>query len=179
MNRRMMSVAAAIVLAVLGTIGYFWNQPEQGASVLGREAPDFELKDATGKSWRLSKDGQGRAVVLHFWASWCQPCLSEIPIWLDAAREDMKKSSSGALWVAVSLDESWEKAHSILPAEGLPENVVSLLDIEQKVPGQFGTYQFPESYLLGGYHRVLRKWVGAQNWETVSISDAVAADPTF
>jgi len=53
-----------------------WGQ--KFLSWTGREMPDLTFKDLSGKEHKLS-DYRGKDVVLIFWATWCQPCLSEIP----------------------------------------------------------------------------------------------------
>jgi hypothetical protein len=68
-------------------------------------------------------------------------------------------------WVAVSLDSGWSDALKILPKEKLPPHVVSLLDESGKVPEEYGTYQFPETYALNSNLEILTKWVGPQDWQ--------------
>ncbi len=60
------------------------------ATTLGAQTPDFTLRDSAGKTHRLS-DYQGKWVLVNFWATWCEPCLKEIPDLssLHGAREDI------------------------------------------------------------------------------------------
>src|SRR5690242_7724596 len=52
----------------------------------GEPAPDFELKSLDGRTVKLS-DFRGRAVVLNFFATWCQPCTVEIPWWIELQKQ--------------------------------------------------------------------------------------------
>jgi thiol-disulfide isomerase/thioredoxin len=157
-------VISLTVLAIVGAaVGVYFTQtskPPVKSEPEFKDAKPFVLKDAQGKTHQLS-DFKGKAVIVHFWASWCPPCLDEIPQWLEAAK---KFEGKPIQWIAISLDESWEDAHKILPESSLPKNVVSLLDIEKKVPDEYGSFQFPETYMLTKDHRVATKWVGAQLW---------------
>ena len=70
-----------------------------------KPAPDFALKDATGKPLKLS-DLRGKVVLLDFWATWCMPCKLEMP-WFIEMRQ--KYQSRGFEVVGVSMDEKgWE-----------------------------------------------------------------------
>src|SRR6202051_421160 len=66
-----------------------------------KAAPEFELKDADGKTVRLS-DYKGKVVLLDFWATWCGPCKVEIPWFIDFERRYKDK---GFAVIGVSMDE--------------------------------------------------------------------------
>ena len=70
-----------------------------------KTAPDFELKDASGKAVRLS-DFRGKVVLLDFWATWCGPCKIEIPWFKEFERQHKDK---GFAVIGVSMDEEgWD-----------------------------------------------------------------------
>jgi thiol-disulfide isomerase/thioredoxin len=102
---------------------------------------------------------------VHFWASWCGPCVPEIPEILAAAKKTPKDQSGRDIyWVLISQDASWDKATSVLKEEMLTTNVISIIDPEAKVSDQFGTYQFPETYLVNRDGGIAAKWIGSQQW---------------
>ncbi len=176
-NLKILGVFIAFALIVGG--GAFWyaryqdsmTQRTADAQGPGKPAPGFSLQDASGKTVTLEQF-KGQAVVLHFWAKWCPPCIEELPEWLKAAKRFEGKPMK---WVAISLDRSWDDAHKIIPKEGLPENVVSLLDAERIIPDLYGSYQFPESYVLNRDLQIVEKWVGAQDWSNPAIVDRLGA----
>jgi len=70
-----------------------------------KAAPEFELKDADGRSVKLSSY-QGKVVVLNFWATWCGPCRVEIP-WLIEFESQFKDKGFAVLGVAMD-EEGWD-----------------------------------------------------------------------
>ena len=136
-----------------------------------KPAPLFELKDFKG-NWIKLADLRGNVVVLHFWASWCPPCIEELPQWVETAKDFKGKPVK---FVAVSLDKSWDEAHKIFADVNIPENLYSLIDIEKKVPDQYGSFGFPESYLLDKDLGIIQKWVGPQNWAGPAIKVQIRA----
>ncbi|MBS1961929.1 MAG: TlpA family protein disulfide reductase [Bdellovibrionales bacterium] len=166
--KRLNLVLGIVVVLILAVSGYYKsgyrasmdNPPANGA----KRAPDFTLNRADGKAVKLS-DWKDEIVVVHFWASWCPPCLPEIPEILGAAKKLPKDKSGRAIhWLLVSQDQTWEKAHSVVKEETLPENVTLVLDPEAKVSDAFGSYQFPETYLVLRDGGLAAKWIGAQEW---------------
>lgn len=67
-------------------------------------APDFSLKDATGKTVKLS-DYRGKVVLLNFWATWCGPCKIEIP-WFIEFQQQYKDRDFAVLGVSLD-DDGW------------------------------------------------------------------------
>lgn len=113
---------------------------------------------------------KGQVVILHFWATWCAPCLDEIPQWVELAR---KFEGRPVAWVAISLDRSWSDAHRYLKPDQLPPNLLSLLDAPNATPEKFGSYQFPETYLITPDQKILSKWVGPQPWDAQRMREAI------
>lgn len=141
-----------------------------GATRTYRRAPEFSLTDRQGKTQRLSSL-KGRPVLVHFWASWCPPCLEELPQFLETVKDFEGK---GLAFVAISLDKSWQEAEKVLPASAAPSGLLYLLDEAQKTAEDFGSYQFPETYLLDSQGQILEKWVGAQDWKGDSVRKRLA-----
>jgi peroxiredoxin len=139
-----------------------WNSSDSKKASSFRAAPDFALPDAQGKIYKLS-EFKGKVVLLHFWASWCPPCLGELPHFMELAQTLQGKQIQV---LAVSLDESWQAAHKVLPTDRLPQGVVSLIDPKTKVSENFGSYAFPETYLISPKGEIITKWVGPQDWKS-------------
>ena len=135
-----------------------------------QDMPEFSLSDASGKK-RSSDEIRGKVAMVHFWASWCAPCLEEIPKW--TAFAGAYSGNDAVRFVAISLDQKWEDALKVLPKDRLPPGSLSLLDADQKVSEAFGSFQFPETYLVSRSGKVVMKWVGPQNWDSPRIKEAI------
>ena len=72
----------------------------------GSLAPDFNLKDASGKDIKLA-ELKGKVVLVNFWATWCEGCQVEIP-WLIEYQKEY--ASRGLVVVGVSMDDDLENS---------------------------------------------------------------------
>ena len=102
---------------------------------------------------------RGQVVVLNFWATWCPPCVEEMPSLVEMQRR-MKAKGVTVLAVSVDVDEGAYK-------QFLKDHNVSLLtvrDPEHKSSELYGTFKYPETYVIdrGGVMR--RKFIGAVDW---------------
>ncbi|RCS29234.1 TlpA family protein disulfide reductase [Rhodanobacter denitrificans] len=93
----------AVLAAALG--GYLQHRQRAAGttppSLLGQLPPPLVLPDLDGKLHRLD-DYRGRRVLLNFWASWCAPCLREMPALAEA---QAKFGEQGAIVIGIAMDE--------------------------------------------------------------------------
>lgn len=76
-----------------------------GANLQGQPAPDFALTSLDGKTLKLS-DFRGKAVLLNFWATWCEPCKLEMPWFVELQN---KYSAQGLQILGVAMDDASNK----------------------------------------------------------------------
>jgi peroxiredoxin len=119
--------------------------------------PDFKLPDATGHLVSLSAQ-RGHPVLLNFWATWCPPCVEEVPSLEELAR---RIDGTDLRLLAVSVDDDWSAIRRFF-IKGSPMGV--LLDTSHDVPRKFGTEKFPESYLIDASGRVRYYFINSRDW---------------
>jgi peroxiredoxin len=124
---------------------------------IGTAAPDFTVKDAT-RTVTLSQF-KGQIVVLNFWATWCPPCIEEMPS-LVQMQQRMKSKGVTVLAVSVDVDEGsyrrFLRDHNV--------NLLSVRDPDQKSNALYGTFKYPETYVIDRSGVVRRKFIGAVDW---------------
>lgn len=123
-----------------------------------RDLIDFELNDESGKKVRLS-DYKGKVIALNFWATWCKPCLEEIP---SLERLTKRSGAMRLVIIAVSVDKSFGEIKKALPDIGL--NV--LLDPKSEIANKYGTFKFPETWVIDKKGRIVARFIGARNWDS-------------
>jgi peroxiredoxin len=119
--------------------------------------PDFQLPDASGRMVSLAQQ-RGHAVLLNFWATWCPPCVDEVPSLEDLAR---RLDGTDMRMLAVSVDDDWNKIRQFF-AKGSQMGV--LLDTSHDVPKKFGTEKFPETFLIDAAGRIRYYFINKRDW---------------
>src|SRR5207247_8221972 len=90
------------VMLVFGIQKARHTKPSAAAKLQGQAAPDFQLAALDGKTLKLS-DFHGKAVLLNFWATWCEPCKIEMPWFIDLQK---KYGAQGFQVVGVAMDDA-------------------------------------------------------------------------
>lgn len=130
----------------------------------GKLVPNFRLRDLQGREFSLYELlNLGNYVLLNFWATWCPPCLDELP-----SMEDLNQRWKGRLFtmLAISVDDQPRDIQVFLDRLKPREPSFLILHDPGKMVanGLFGTEKYPETYLIGPDRKLLKKFVGPRHW---------------
>lgn len=85
-KRELLAVLLLCLFSAAAGFGAWWWWQEQRAAEAAQQRPDLEFRDLDGRPHKLS-EWDGKLLLLNFWATWCTPCLKEIPLLVRAQRE--------------------------------------------------------------------------------------------
>jgi cytochrome c biogenesis protein CcmG, thiol:disulfide interchange protein DsbE len=158
---RQVSVFSALLLSftILSSC-YGGSRPPR----IGTPAPDFIVQDADHKV--ELRDFQGKIVVLNFWATWCAPCVEEMP---SLTQLQQRFKDNGVTVVGVSVDVDNDGYHRFLKDHKI--DFLTVRDPDQKANNLYGTFKFPETYIIDRKGIVRRKFIGAVDWSSPEIVD--------
>jgi cytochrome c biogenesis protein CcmG, thiol:disulfide interchange protein DsbE len=153
-----LSLACIFLLILSGC--YSGSRPPR----IGSTAPDFTVQDSD-RSVTLS-EYRGQVVVLNFWATWCPPCVEEMPSLVEMQR---RMQAKGVTVIAVSMDVDQGAYNQFLKDHNV--NLLTVRDPNQKSNTLYGTFKFPETYIIDRNGVMRRKFIGAIDWTTPEITD--------
>jgi peroxiredoxin len=154
------AVKILVLLAILGGAAWLALRLRPSRPVdIGERAPDFTLPALTQGSLALHDFGR-HVVVLHFWATWCPPCVEEAP-GLEKFAEQMRLQ--GVAVMGVSVDQDVAALQTFAAQQHLSFPI--LRDPNQSVANRYGTFKFPETYIIDQDGRVAEKLIGAVDWQ--------------
>lgn len=131
---------------------------EQHVVVVGDAAPDFHITSDEGK--QISpEDFGGKVLVLNFWASWCPPCVEEVPSLNRLARET---ANSGVVVLGVSIDKNPKLYQQFRDRFHL--SFQTFRDPDENISASYGTYKIPETYIIDRSGKVVRKIISNTDW---------------
>jgi thiol-disulfide isomerase/thioredoxin len=127
---------------------------------VGKRAPDFTVSDGATTVHLASYRGQ--VVLVNFWATWCPPCIQEMPalIQLHHERPDLAI-------LAVSIDEDPDAYSSFLVRRHV--DLITVRDPSQSAAKLYHTDGWPETYIIDRQGLIRRKIVGDPDWSNPEI----------
>lgn len=152
------SLAIGLLAASIGC--YSGSHPAR----IGSNAPDFTLQDSDHQI-TLSQF-RGQVVLLNFWATWCPPCIEETP---SMVRMQTRFKDKGVVVLAVSIDADDDAYHKFLKEYKV--NMVTVRDEAKKASTLYGTFGWPETYVIDRKGIIQRKFIGPVDWTSPEITD--------
>lgn len=138
-----------IVITIVLMFGFNNNLKAQNAQFFmleqGKIVPDFAFKTLNGDKHNLY-NFKNRPVVIHFWASWCPPCIVEFPDLIKTANKH-----KNIVILAFSSDKNERSVHKFIKKYNLeiPANLLIIHDKNQHVTKElFSVFRLPESFIL-------------------------------
>ena len=160
MRRRLFVVTAA---GLLMTGCYNGSRPPR----VGSAAKEFTLQDSDRKV--ALEQFRGQVVVLNFWATWCAPCVAELPSLMNL--QDRMRSR-GVTVLGVSIDVDADAYHRFLKQRNV--NFLTVRDPDQKVAAMYGTSGWPETYIIDRKGVVRRKFIGPVDWNSPEVTQLLS-----
>jgi peroxiredoxin len=130
----------------------------------GKPAPDFSLKGSDGNVTLSAL--KGNVVLVHFWATWCPPCLEELP---SLAKLNTQMAGKPFRLLAVSIDTDGDSSVQKLFGK-LKINIPALYDMEGNVSKQYGITGVPETFIVSPDGTIIKKVVGSMDWTSPDVA---------
>ena len=179
MNTRVAGLAAAIVVIVIAVAALLLFQPDGGGGSAGgppitgevqrfipanagRLGPDVEWTNSNGDARRLG-DFSGKVVMVNFWASWCRPCLRELPS-IDRLQAAM--AGDDFTVVAINIDQGGLRVAEPFARQLNLSSLSLYLDPRSIVSRAMGVQGMPTTVLYDRKGRELGRLEGIAEWDT-------------
>lgn len=162
------TAAAGSGVAALPAMSQGLTGPAYEVSPWSGPLAAFSLVDTTGKTWRPA-DLRGRAVLLNFWASWCEPCRAEMPTLQQIA--DLYGDDK-LLVLAINFKEPAVRALQFAKTTGVTLPV--LLDLDGKVARGWGVKVFPTTLMIDRTGRPRQRVTGEVDWTSPAAEKLIA-----
>lgn len=171
MKQHLKAIFVVTIIALAGVWAfktYFVSRLEEAPQtmnaleVMEKEGvPNFTAKDLQGRVFDL-KSLKGKVVILNFWASWCAPCVEEVPSLIKL----IKEFKGDVELIAVSGDSNQEDIEVFL--KSFPElkgaGIRVVYDEDRSLMKQFQVARLPESLVLNQDQKLVKKLIGSIDW---------------
>ncbi|GBE37062.1 thiol-disulfide oxidoreductase ResA [bacterium BMS3Bbin07] len=163
MRQQVIRTTAIVIFFLLTLSVKGFANPWAIDEMIGREASPFSLKDLKGQEVSLM-DFRGKVILLNFWATWCPPCISEIP-----KLNNLRKAYADKNFeiIAVSTDRSLSTIKKFIRKH--PVSFVVLHDSSIKVSRKYNVFSIPTTFLIDKKGKIVEKFLGEYDWNSPEI----------
>lgn len=134
------------------------KEDNKHASVnIGSYAPKFALTDLNRKTVNLD-DYKGKKIILNFWATWCPPCVNEMPLLQEVYSN---RKGEGIEVVGINYNEDYDRVKKFISEKGVTFTI--LIDSELKASMDYGVIGLPVTFFIDGEGRIKEKFKGELN----------------
>ncbi|HEX2166757.1 MAG TPA: TlpA disulfide reductase family protein [Longimicrobiales bacterium] len=178
MKKRRRLVTASLVALVVVLSALIWMNRGQFTPLdIGSQAPEYRARSLDGDTVSLSSFA-GEVVVLNVWATWCRPCVVEMPA-LQRLHDEL--AGDGLRVVAVSVDAPAGVVGSFGETGGNVKDFVDNLgltftvlhDPSGGIESRYQVNGLPTTYVIDRDGRIQRKVMGAREWDEPPLSDQI------
>lgn len=154
---------ALIVLSTLILSYGIYDAVRDKTVNVGDRAPRFQVATTSGATIGSGSFG-GELLLVNFWATWCPPCVQEMP---SLERFHQTYGKRGVVVLGVNVDRSEQTYRQFMQRSGI--TFPNTFDPTADIGARFGTYKYPETYLINREGRVLEKFVGPEAWTSPEV----------
>jgi peroxiredoxin len=156
-------IEGGILAMLCAFVGVLYLSLHDNVVKAGDRAPEFSIKADNGRTVS-ARDFGGKLLILNFWATWCEPCVQEVPS-LDMLQRQL--GAKGLVVLGVSEDKDPKAYQDFL--NRFHVTYMTARDPAVSIKPKYGTVQIPESYLIDTNGRVVEKIVGEANWSSAQM----------
>ncbi len=128
-------------------------------------SPNTKAKNKLSLEELIQEDSS--PILINFWATWCPPCLEELPS-LESLHRQLSSNGNGknrlARLITISVDDRVEDIRKLESTLDFKPSYPVFHDKEGELARTMGTTKFPETYLVNREGKILYKWLGPQDW---------------
>jgi peroxiredoxin len=159
-NNPLLPVFIAFLLSLFMLQGCGPGERSGYQVVIGQPVPEFALTDIKGREWRLS-ELRGKVIFINFWASWCRPCLEEMPS-MEVLNRRLPDTSFQML--AILYNDRPEFANTVAEKIGFTAPII--VDTGSEMGSQYGITGVPETFIVDTQGVLREKFIGPQKWDS-------------
>jgi thiol-disulfide isomerase/thioredoxin len=170
-TRNAIAIGFALLIAAAAAVFYRSLVPPEspsGSLAFLSSAKSLPIYDRQGKVVDLAAQ-KGRLIVVHFWATWCPPCVEEIPA-LSRFWEKYRNRKDLTLYT-ISVDKDWKTIDDF--SRKNPNDLPMYRDPNSATAQRFGTALFPETYIVNPAGRVIYRVQGGIEWTNEDVQQRI------